>query len=110
MENSTRHHRPQSLRRVDRSGRHESWQGCEATGTAGPVDPKFSILSVQHLDGRPLAVLGNYGLHYIGGYEGNQNQRRLLRLFFTAHGREDGCHRFSDGLGSHAFQRAPAAM
>ena len=35
---------------------------------AGPVDPEFSILSVQHADGTPLAVLGNYSVHYCGGY------------------------------------------
>jgi len=35
---------------------------------AGPVDPELSIISVQHADGRPLAVLANYGLHYVGGY------------------------------------------
>jgi neutral ceramidase len=35
---------------------------------AGPVDPELSILSVQRADGRPLAVLANYGLHYVGGY------------------------------------------
>ncbi len=38
---------------------------------AGPVDPQLSILSVQHADGRPLALLGNYSLHYVGGYERN---------------------------------------
>jgi hypothetical protein len=35
---------------------------------AGPVDPQFSILSVQHADGQPLAVLGNFSVHYCGGY------------------------------------------
>lgn len=35
---------------------------------AGPVDPQFSILSVQHADGKPLAVLGNFSVHYCGGY------------------------------------------
>lgn len=39
----------------------------EAEKPAGPVDPEFFVLSVQHADGRPLAVLANYGLHYIGG-------------------------------------------
>lgn len=34
---------------------------------AGPVDPEVSLLSVQDASGAPLAVLGNYGLHYIGG-------------------------------------------
>jgi len=36
---------------------------------AGPVDPELTIVSVQHADGRPLALLANYGLHYVGGYE-----------------------------------------
>lgn len=32
-----------------------------------PVDPEVFVLSVRHLDGRPLAVLANYSLHYVGG-------------------------------------------
>ena len=35
---------------------------------AGPVDPGLSVLSVQHADGRALAVLANYSIHYVGGY------------------------------------------
>lgn len=35
---------------------------------AGPVDPQFSVVSIQHLDGTPLAVLGNFSVHYCGGY------------------------------------------
>lgn len=35
---------------------------------AGPVDPEVSILAVRHTDGRPLAVLANYSLHYVGGF------------------------------------------
>ena len=35
---------------------------------AGPVDPEFFILSVRHADDRPLCVLGNYSVHYCGGY------------------------------------------
>jgi neutral ceramidase len=33
---------------------------------AGPTDPEVSVLSVQHADGRPLAMLANYSLHYVG--------------------------------------------
>jgi len=33
---------------------------------AGPVDPQVSALSIQHADGRPMAVLANYGIHYAG--------------------------------------------
>ncbi len=39
---------------------------------AGPTDPEFSVLSLQHLDGTPLAVLGNFSVHYCGGYAGGQ--------------------------------------
>lgn len=34
---------------------------------SGPVDPELFILSVRHADGRPLALLANYSLHYVGG-------------------------------------------
>ncbi|QDS96592.1 Neutral/alkaline non-lysosomal ceramidase [Roseimaritima multifibrata] len=34
---------------------------------AGPVDPEISFLSVQSTSGRPIALLGNYSLHYVGG-------------------------------------------
>ena len=36
---------------------------------AGPTDPQFSILSVQYADGKPLAALGNFSVHYCGGYK-----------------------------------------
>jgi hypothetical protein len=39
---------------------------------AGMIDPQFSVLSVRHADGRPLAVLGNFSVHYCGGYEAGQ--------------------------------------
>jgi hypothetical protein len=41
-------------------------------GPSAPVDPEVAILSVQHADGRPLALLANYGLHYVGGTGGGQ--------------------------------------
>lgn len=34
---------------------------------AGPTDPDITILSVQDERGRPLALLANYALHYVGG-------------------------------------------
>ncbi len=37
---------------------------------AGPTDPDVSILAVQDTDGYPIAVLGNYTLHYVGGGNG----------------------------------------
>lgn len=34
---------------------------------AGPTDPELSILSVQDLSRRPVALFANYSLHYVGG-------------------------------------------
>jgi hypothetical protein len=34
---------------------------------AGPTDPEISFLSVQSKAGRPIALLANYSLHYVGG-------------------------------------------
>ncbi len=34
---------------------------------AGPVDPEVSFISVQTLDGKPICLLANYSLHYVGG-------------------------------------------
>jgi hypothetical protein len=33
---------------------------------AGPTDPEVVFLSVQSTDGRPIALLANYSLHYVG--------------------------------------------
>ncbi len=41
----------------------------EVLRPAGPVDPEFSLLSIRHTDGSALAVLGNFSVHYCGGYE-----------------------------------------
>ena len=43
--------------------------GGQVIRPAGPVDPEVSVLSLQHADGRPLAILGNFGVHYCGGYQ-----------------------------------------
>ncbi len=34
---------------------------------AGPIDPEVSFISVQSTEGQPIALLGNYSLHYVGG-------------------------------------------
>jgi len=45
---------------------HPSHQSPDHIGPAGPADPDLTLVSVQTLDGQPLAVLGNYALHYKG--------------------------------------------
>jgi hypothetical protein len=37
---------------------------------AGPTDPEVMFLSVRTRSGRPIALLANYSLHYVGGVPG----------------------------------------
>lgn len=37
---------------------------------AGPTDPGVSVISIQSREGRPIALLANYSLHYVGGVGG----------------------------------------
>ncbi len=36
---------------------------------AGPTDPQVPFITVRAVDGRPIALLANYSLHYVGGVE-----------------------------------------
>jgi hypothetical protein len=45
---------------------HPGHLSPDAIGPSGPVDPALSLLAVQTIDGKPLAVLANYSMHYFG--------------------------------------------
>ncbi|QDT93508.1 hypothetical protein [Gimesia algae] len=48
---------------------------------AGPIDPEISFISVQSLDGRPLALLANYSLHYVGGVKKGEISADYFGIF-----------------------------
>ena len=53
---------------TDRAWMNPGYKNPKVTGPAGPVDPDVSLLAARaKSDGRPLAVLANYSLHYVGG-------------------------------------------
>jgi neutral ceramidase len=54
-------------RATDTVKMNPSYQHKGLVEPAGPVDPDVSILSVQSREGRSLALLANYSLHYVGG-------------------------------------------
>ena len=45
---------------------HPGYENPDYIAPAGPIDPGLSLISVQALDGRPLALLANYSMHYFG--------------------------------------------
>jgi hypothetical protein len=49
-----------------RANMHAGRKWDEAVGEAGPEDPDLAIVSLQAKDGRPIAVLGNFSMHYFG--------------------------------------------
>ena len=52
--------------RTVRAMMHPGYQNPSYVGPSGPDDPGLSVLSVQSPDGRPVALLANYSMHYYG--------------------------------------------
>ncbi|MBN2296809.1 MAG: hypothetical protein JXM70_30570 [Pirellulales bacterium] len=47
-----------------------AWMGGWGQGNdrpTSPVDPQVGVLSLRHTDGRPMAVLASYSIHYVPG-------------------------------------------
>ncbi len=49
-----------------RAHMHPGYQNPDCIGPSGPPDPQLSLLAVQRPDGRPVAALANYSMHYYG--------------------------------------------
>ncbi|MDD4018193.1 MAG: hypothetical protein PHV28_09630 [Kiritimatiellae bacterium] len=49
-----------------RANMHPGYQNPDTIGPSGPSDPALSLLAVQSPEGRPVAVLANYSMHYFG--------------------------------------------
>ena len=50
-----------------RANMHSGRNWDDVTGESGPEDPDLNIISIQARDGRPLAILANFSMHYFGG-------------------------------------------
>ena len=74
----------------DRARMCPAYEDVNAVGPAGPVDPDLALLSVCSPDGRPIALLANYSMHYFhaapvsAGYYG-----RFVRAITGRIGAED---------------------
>jgi len=55
---------------------------------AGPVDTELFLLSVQSNENKPIAVMGNYGLHYVGGISRGHVSADYFGIFSNAIAKE----------------------
>lgn len=55
-----------TVRATMHAGRN--WE--DVTGESGPEDPDLSLISIQTRDGKPIAVLANFSMHYYSGERG----------------------------------------
>ena len=51
-------------KRTVRAHMHPGHMSPDVTGPSGPVDPAFTLLSLVRPDGSPIALLGNFSMHY----------------------------------------------
>lgn len=56
--------------RTVRATMHAGRDWDNVTGTSGPEDPDLSLISFQSPDGRPIAMLANFSMHYFSGEQG----------------------------------------
>ncbi|MCL4203192.1 MAG: hypothetical protein KJ000_11880 [Pirellulaceae bacterium] len=49
-----------------RANMHAGRNWDDVTGESGPEDPDLSLIAFQTKEGRPLAVLANFSMHYFG--------------------------------------------
>jgi len=49
-----------------RANMHAGRVWDDVVGESGPEDPDFSMISFRSVDGRPIALLANFSMHYFG--------------------------------------------
>ena len=58
---------PNPLGKIDRVQMNPPSGSPNILKPEGPVDPDVGIIAVESVQGRPICVVGNYALHYVGG-------------------------------------------
>ncbi len=56
--------------RTVRAMMHPGFDNADYLGPAGPVDHQLAVFSVRSVEGKPICVLTNYAMHYVGGVSG----------------------------------------
>ena len=79
-----------------RANMHAGTNWDNVTGESGPEDPDLSVISLQSIDGRPIALLANFSMHYFSG------QKPLAADYFGLF-----CDGLEETLGKHDGQHPP---
>ena len=66
MRPGTAPNNPFSGKQNDLAQMHPGFNNPKALRPTGPTDPEVPVVAVQTLDGKPLATLTNYSMHYVG--------------------------------------------
>ena len=56
--------------RTVRAMMHPGFQNADYLGPSGPVDTGLGLLSLRSVAGKPICLLANYSMHYVGGAAG----------------------------------------
>ena len=72
--------------RTVRANMHPGHRNPDVIGPSGPVDPGLTLLALETVEGRPIALLANYSMHYFGApavssdYYGRFSEKIAQRL------------------------------
>lgn len=94
-----------------RANMHAGRNWDDVTGEAGPEDPDLSLIAFQSRDGRPLAVLANFSMHYFGDealsadYFGLFSEGLKTRLAKDAEGKSPFVGMLSHGCSGDIWRR-----
>lgn len=65
---------------------------------AGPTDPEIGFISIRTLAGKPLALLANYSLHYVGGVPAGDVSADYFAIFANQIARQLGADKNFVGI------------
>lgn len=66
---------------VDQVRMNPPRQSEDLVKPAGPTDPEVVFMSIESVDGQPIALLANYSLHYVGGVENGAVSADYFAIF-----------------------------
>ncbi|EPR66580.1 Alkaline ceramidase domain protein [Cyclobacterium qasimii M12-11B] len=82
----------------DKVRMNPGFENPDLVGPAGPIDSEVPIVSVQSIDGVPIAILANYSLHYVGGTKSGDISADYFGMFANSIGQMIGADHKNPGF------------